>query len=171
MLPPYSNRWHWCCLFMHVYGDAYIYGQHSIFPASNSAFIFNDLVRVSTADQFTRSCNMAILIFSGGADFKLYGRGIFLLICSVPSSVSILQQQINLEVPFFICSVMTKTYLCFLQFLHYLYRRTGTGSSAGRKCRSAVHGTHRHISTHPFLLPLSFAPSTQVTHKPHPQLP
>lgn len=63
---------------MHVYGDAYIYGQLSIFPASNSAFIFNDLVRASTADQFTRSCNMAILIFSGGgADFKLYGRGNF----------------------------------------------------------------------------------------------
>lgn len=65
-LPSYSNRWHWCCPFMHVHGDAHMYVQHSTYPASNRAFIFNDLVRVSTANQFAGSCNMAILNLQHG---------------------------------------------------------------------------------------------------------
>lgn len=88
-----------------------------------------------------------------GADFKLYGRGIFLsILCPVQSSVSILHQK-HLEVTIFICSVMTRTCLGLVQFLPYLYRRTGTGSLASRKHRSAVHGTHRHT---PSLLAASF---------------
>lgn len=130
---------------MHVYGDAYIYGQHSIFPASNSAFIFNDLVRVSTADQFTQSCNMAILNLQCGGWFQTAWAGYFSvnMLCSKLSLYLTIVK--NFQVSIFICSVRTRKYLGFSQFLHYLCRRTGTGSPAGRKCRSAVHGTDRHI--------------------------
>lgn len=130
---------------MHVYGDEYIFGQHSTFPASNSAFIFNDLVRVSTADQFTRSCNMAIL--NVGLTSNCMGGLFSVNIFCFKLSFYLKTAKKKSEVSIFICSVMTRTYLGLLQFLYYLYRRTGTGSSTGRKCRSAVHGTQRHIST------------------------
>lgn len=139
---------------MHVCRDAYIYGQHSIFPASNSAFIFNDLVRVSTADQCTRSCNMAILNLQCGGWFQTVWAGYFSvnMLCSELNFYLTTVKKKKITSTCFICSVMTRTYLWFLQFLPYLYRRTGTGSSTGRKCRSAVHGTHRHIPTPPCCL-------------------
>lgn len=60
-------------------------------------------------------------ICSTGANFKLYGQGIFLLICSVMFwSVCILKWG-EKNVYVFICSVMTRKYFGLL-FLHYLQK-------------------------------------------------